>query len=249
MHTYNRIQIYVAIILAFLTAVTQYLKYKSTSRAVVFKKLLWPTVAAAIISALILLFGDVTYREKGIGFQVAIWLAVVCAIYAIVANLSYIWLVLKGRLKVSGGSVAHLGFGVMLLGILISSSKKEVISYNISGIYAPLGKDSKEKPGENLTLVKGVQTDMGKYWVTYEKDSAHPKKPLWFYQIKFEDKKDSSAFTLLPNAFVNYKGNEGLMANPDAKHYWNYDVFTYITSLPDPEKKVEDTSTVSYRHT
>jgi cytochrome c-type biogenesis protein CcmF len=33
----------------------------------------------------------------------------------------------------------------------------------------------------------------------------------------------------------------GLMANPDAKHYWNYDVFTYITSLPNPNK-TEDTS-------
>ena len=26
------------------------------------------------------------------------------------------------------------------------------------------------------------------------------------------------------------------MANPDAKHYWTYDIFTYITSLPDPAK-------------
>jgi len=46
---------------------------------------------------------------------------------------------------------------------------------------------------------------------------------------------------LTPNAFVNYKGNTGLMANPDAKHYWNYDVFAYITSLPNPEK-TEDTA-------
>jgi len=42
---------------------------------------------------------------------------------------------------------------------------------------------------------------------------------------------------LKPNAFVNYKGNEGLMANPSAKHYWDHDVFTYITSLPNPEKQ------------
>jgi cytochrome c-type biogenesis protein CcmF len=31
------------------------------------------------------------------------------------------------------------------------------------------------------------------------------------------------------------------MANPDAKHYWDHDIFTYITSLPDPEKN-KDTS-------
>ena len=95
--------------------------------------------------------------------------------------------------------------------------------------------------GENLTLVKGLRTDMGKYWVTYKSDSAHPKKPLWFYHLEFEAKNGKDKFSLTPNAFVNYKGNEGLMANPDSRHYWDHDVFTYITSLPDPEKN-KDTS-------
>jgi cytochrome c-type biogenesis protein CcmF len=27
------------------------------------------------------------------------------------------------------------------------------------------------------------------------------------------------------------------MANPDARHYWDHDVFTYITSIPDPENQ------------
>jgi cytochrome c-type biogenesis protein CcmF len=149
---------------------------------------------------------------------------------------------LNGKLKIAGGSISHVGFGLMLLGILISSSKKEVLSHNTTGIFINFGEGSKEKTGENLTLVKGVRSDMGKYWVTYEKDSAHPEKPLWYHFIKFESKDGKETFTLLPNAFVNYKGNEGLMANPDAKHYWNHDVFTYITSLPDPQKS-KDTST------
>jgi cytochrome c-type biogenesis protein CcmF len=86
-----------------------------------------------------------------------------------------------------------------------------------------------------------MKTDMGNYWVTYDRDSAHPKKPLWFYHLQFESKDGKEKFALTPNAFVNYKGNMGLMANPDAKHYWNYDVFTYITSLPNPDK-TEDTA-------
>lgn len=239
---YNRIQIFVAIILAFLTAITQYFKYKITSKQFVLKKLLVPTLAAVVIAALVLGFGNINYTENGIGYLAAVWLAIVCSIYAVIANASYIWLGLNGRLRAAGGSVAHFGFGLMLLGILISSSKKEVLSYNLTGMMAPFGADSKEKAGENSTLVKGLRTDMGSYWVTYEKDSAHPKKPLWFYHIKFEDKKKKETFTLKPNAFVNYKGNEGLMANPDARHYLTYDVFTYITSLADPTKKIEDTT-------
>jgi cytochrome c-type biogenesis protein CcmF len=129
---------------------------------------------------------------------------------------------------------------------LISSSKKEILSYNTSGISVNFGEGAKEKTGENLTLVKGLETDMGKYWVTYESDSAHPKKPLWFYRIRFKSKDGKENFVLQPNAFVNYKGNEGLMANPSSKHYWDHDVFTYITSLPDPTKEKDTASFKTY---
>jgi cytochrome c-type biogenesis protein CcmF len=239
--TYNRIQIFVAIVLGLLTAFTQYLKYKVTNKQYL-KKLVWPTVAAVIIASLILGFGNIDYRTHGIGYLGAVWLAIASAVYTILANAAYIGLGIKGNLKVAGGSVSHLGFGLMLLGILISSSKKEVLSYNTSGIAINFGEGAKEKTGENLTLVKGLRTSMGNYWVTYEKDSAHPKKPLWYYHVAFESKKGAEKFTLTPNAFINYKGNEGLMANPDSRHYWDHDVFTYITSLPDPEKNVDTSS-------
>ncbi|MEO7924501.1 MAG: cytochrome c biogenesis protein CcsA [Chitinophagaceae bacterium] len=239
---YNSIQVYVAMIIALLTAITQYLKYKNTSAGYFWKKIWIPTVIAAVIATLVLLFGDINYTKKGPVFLGSIWLAVACSIYTIVANLSYIWLGLKGKLKLSGGSISHFGFGMVLLGILLSSSKKEVLSNNINGIPAPLGEN--ENPMENLTLVKGLTSDMGKYSLTYEGDSAHPKKQLWFYKIRFKSKDGKEEFVLKPNAFVNYKGNEGLMANPASRHYWDHDVFTYITSLPNPEKQ---TDTASFR--
>jgi cytochrome c-type biogenesis protein CcmF len=231
---YNRIQIFVAVVIGLLTAITQYFKYKSSPSKFVTKRLLWPTLIAIVISVLVLAFGNIDYREKGIGYLGAIWLAVISSIYAVVANAAYIWVGMNGRLKVSGGSIAHLGFGLMLAGILISSSKKDVLSHNTTGIFINFGEGSKENSGENLTLIKGIRTDMGKYWVTYDKDSAHPQKPLWYYHIKFESKDGKENFTLTPNAFVNYKGNEGLMANPDARHYWNHDIFTYIRQKRTP---------------
>jgi cytochrome c-type biogenesis protein CcmF len=136
----------------------------------------------------------------------------------------------------------------VLLGIIVSSSNKEMISKNTSGIFMDFGKDSQQKPGENLTLVKGMRTDMGAYWLTYESDSMHPKKKLWYYNIHFQRKDGREDFYLQPNAFVNYKGNEGLMANPASRHYWDHDVFTYVTSLPDPDKQKEDTATFHTNH-
>jgi cytochrome c-type biogenesis protein CcmF len=231
---YNSIQVYVAVIIGLLTAITQYLKYKETAGKYFWKKIAIPTTIAIIAATLVLLYGDINYRKQGPGFLGAIWLAVVCSVYAIIANASYIWLGIKGKLKLSGGSISHVGFGMVLLGILLSSSKKEVLSNNINGIPALL--DKNEDPRENLTLVKGLTSDMGKYSLTYEGDSAHPKKQLSFYKIHFKSKDGKEEFTLTPNSFVNYKGNEGLMSNPDARHYWNHDVFTYITSIANPDK-------------
>ncbi|HRG51740.1 MAG TPA: cytochrome c biogenesis protein CcsA [Bacteroidia bacterium] len=240
-HSYNQIQIFVAISIGLLTGFTQYLKYKKTGIKYFLKKAGWPILGSLFIGALILFFGDINYDKQGLGFLMLICTAIVCSVYAILANLSYVWIGLKGNLKSSGASVAHTGFGLVLLGILISASKKEILSINTSSISAPMGEGSTEKPGENLTLLKGARTSMDNYWVTYKTDSAHPQKPLWYYKIQFEKKDGEEKFTLTPNAFVNYKGVEGLMSNPDAKHYWNHDVFTYITSLPDPEK-TKDTS-------
>jgi len=239
-YAYNRIQIFVAIILGAFTAFGMYLKYKSTGKEFL-KKLVIPTIAGLVIAGFILAFGDINYNEKGYGYMAAIWIAVVAAVYSLIANGSYIFTGAKGKLKKAGGPIAHFGFAMLLLGILISSSKKEILSLYRGGVPAFFGEGSKENPGENVTLIQGLKTDMGKYFVTYYKDSSHPKKPLWFYNLKFETKNGNENFALTPNAFVNYKGNTGLMANPDARHYWNYDVFAYITSLPNPEK-TEDTA-------
>ncbi len=240
---YNSIQIYVAVIIGLLTAITQYLRYRETSGGHFRKKIWIPTVMAVIAMAAMAIFGNINYTKKGPLFLGSIWLAVACSVYAIIANAAYIWLGIKGKLKLSGGSIAHAGFGMVLLGILITSSNKEVLSNNNNGIATPLG--ANEDPRENLTLIKGVSSDMGKYILTYEKDSAHPKKQLWFYSIRFKSKDGKEEFVLQPNAFVNYKGNEGLMANPSAKHYWDHDVFTYITSLPNPERQ-KDTASYKY---
>ena len=239
--SYNRIQIFIAILIGLLTAIGQFLKYKETGTQYFFKKIGLPFIISFITSGLLLYYGNINYDKYGIGYLSFVWTAIACSVFAIIANLSYIWIGIKGKLKLSGPSIAHFGFGMMLLGILISSSKKEILSYNTSGIFVPLGENSKELPGENMTLLKGQKMDMGKYWVTYASDSMHPKKSQWYFRINFEDKKSKDTFTITPNAFVNYKGNEGLMANPGSKHYWDHDVFGYITSMTDLSKN-QDTS-------
>jgi cytochrome c-type biogenesis protein CcmF len=226
---YNRIQVFVAVVLGMLTAVTQYLKYKNTAKATFYKKLLVPTVISLAIAAAVSIWGNVNYDKFGIGFLSAIHLALFASIYAVVANTMYIWTGVNGKLKAAGPAVAHIGFGMMLVGVLISSSKKEVLSKNFIN---PLnfGPDQKEKGVENLTLYQGVRTDMGKYWATYVKDSVTENGKMTYFHIDMLNKDGKERFNLYPDLIKNSKGQEGYSNNPDARHYWNKDIFVYVNA-------------------
>jgi len=227
---YNRIEIFIAIILGLLTAVVQYLKYKNSSPSQVFRKL-WPASLVALVLAIcVSVLGRIQYTEYGTGFQAAIHLALFAGIYSIVANAAYVYNSMKGKLRLAGASVAHAGFGLLLVGILISSSKKEVLSHNTTGINLPFDPKSKENPLENLTLLKNVKTDMGKYYATYlSNDSVNATGNITYFQIKFEDKKTGATFNLWPNLIKNTKGMENYSNNPDKQHYLDRDIFTYIS--------------------
>lgn len=247
---YNQIQVFVAVVLGLLTAVTQYFKYKDTPKAFFGKKIWIPTLLALAITLAISFWGHINYDKKGPGFLVAIHIAVFAAVYAVVANAAYIWLGLKGKLKAAGASVAHVGFGLILVGILISSSKKTVLSWNTTGI-TPLRADPKAKgnaagdPAENITLFKALATDMGKYMVTYVQDTINPKDRKRYFEIDFKAKEGGEAFKLYPDVIKQNKGGEGFSANPAAQHYWYKDIFVYITSFQ--ENNREDTTSFKNR--
>lgn len=238
---HNQIQIFVAIVIGVLTAFTQFLKYKNTTKSIFFKKLLFPTLLSLIISFCISYCGNINYDKYGIGFLTAIHIAIFSSVYAVVANTHYLFTDLKGKLKFSGASIAHIGFGLVLVGILISSSKKAVLSWNTTGI-AVFKKSKTEDPAENITLFKGVRTDMQKsnYHVTYKRNFYDEKTREKRFELKFEDKKTGEIFTLYPNALKANKGQEGFSFNPDKKHYLTKDIFVYISSFI--ENTISDTA-------
>jgi len=240
---YNRIEIFIAFFLGAFTAITQYLKYKGTSRQYLLKKLTIPTIIALLIAVSISVFGGIHYDKYGAGFLAAIHLALFAAIYSVVANTTYIWAGLKGKLRAAGPSVAHIGFGLMLVGILVSSAKKEVLSYNTTGINVNFDPGNKENPMENITLLKGVKTDMGKYWATFvSSDSVDLRSKSTFFHVRFNKKDNTEQFDLYPNWMKANKGQQGISANPDKYHYWDRDIFTYISAADNPDRMKNDTT-------
>jgi len=239
--SYNQYQVFIALIIGILTAVTQYLRYKDTPKKVFYKKLLLPTLMAVAFSIAIGFFEPNLYTKQGPVFHYALYLATFAAVYAIIANAGYIITGIKGKMKLAGASIAHIGFGLVLLGILISASNRTVLSINKTGI-SPLKVTDKENSIENTTLIKGVSTDMGQYDVTYLRDTINLSNSKTYFEIGFKGKNGGRHFNLYPDVINNNKGGEGLTPNPDAKHYWNRDIFTYVTYLTDPKKAGKDTA-------
>ena len=240
--SYNRIMIFIAILIGLLTAITQYLKYKGTTRDFLLKKIGIPFGIALVLAVLASVFGGIHYDRYGNGFLAAIHLALFSAIFAVVANASYIWVGMNGKLKAAGGSVAHFGFGLMLVGVLLSSAKKQVLSINTTGITLNFTPESKQDPMENLTLLKGARTDMGKYWATFVgSDSVDRRQNITYYQIHVEKKDGSEQFDLYPNFLRSIKTQDQPTPNPDKKHYWDKDIFSYITAT-NPEDRQDTAS-------
>lgn len=236
--SYNKVIVLVAIIIGLLSAVTQYFKYKKTEPGSILKKLAVPTVIAAIITVLLAVFYPLTYYKMGAGFFGAVYVALFATIYSAIANAMYIWTGLNGKLKAAGGSVAHLGFALMIAGILISSSNKKIISSSsANGINLQIsGKDPLTKqtdnPLENLTLIRQVPATMGPYEVTYLRDSFGNEKGRRFYELMFQrkeagTKKVLEQFTLWPDVYIMKDNN--MSSNPDTKTYLTKDIFTFIS--------------------
>lgn len=245
---YNKIQVLVAILIGIGTGAIQFFKYKQTSLAYFAKKIAWPSSIAFGLSLLIAWAVQLHYNKYGLGFQIALYILLFASLFAIVGNGFYLFGVLKGKWRVGGAAVAHIGFGMMLLGILISSAKKEVISVNRLGIDFNFGEKSKEDSRENILLYKNIPMQMGPYLVTYAGDSTVAGDPKHYYTVRYVRKDTSTQqvfeqFTLYPDAFIK---DNGLIANPDSKHYWNHDVFTYVTSVVDPSKKQDTARYVSH---
>jgi len=243
MQHYNNIQVWVAVVVGILSATVLYMKFRHTETKVLGKRLGLTAIIAAVMAA------GIGWGQRITTVQYDIMLFAAC--YGIVANIYYGIIVQKVRFKKLGPSVAHMGFATVLLGILLSSYNKHVISYSTTGESMNFGKSTPQENAkesmENETLYLGVPVAMGDYLATYVGDSdVAGKDRRIYYKVNFE-KKDSAThkvleqFMLYPDAFINPKGQEGLSANPSTKHYWDHDVFTFINGATDKSKT--DTST------
>ncbi|QNH61779.1 cytochrome c biogenesis protein CcsA [Hymenobacter sediminicola] len=57
-----------------------------------------------------------------------------------------------------------------------------------------------------------------------------------YYRVEYKDRETGNAFTLYPRAQVNEEMG-GLLASPDIKKFLDHDIYSHISSVPDPTKE------------
>jgi cytochrome c-type biogenesis protein CcmF len=221
---YNRWQLPIAVLILVMGTFAFQLKFGYTAPGPVLRFGIWVTAVATALTLAV-----------GYFMQIGYWsylLLVFAACFALVGN-SWQLYQRRGVLLKQGGLVAHLGFALMMLGVLVSSSRKEVVSLNLNG--TPLGPNfSPAQARENVLIYQGEAQSMAGYQVSYLGDSV--AAPNRYYKLRFE-RKDSGNRTvfsrdLYPNAQINPK--MGLIASPATLHFWDHDLYMHVTQVPDP---------------
>ncbi len=230
---YNMWQTPFAIIALLLVAVTQYFKYKKTDPKQFLKHITLSGILAVVFgaSAVIPLYFLKDYSSSSTTEKwnlISYALLFISALFAVFCNLGYWMHILKGNVRHAGASIAHIGFALILLGALVSTSKKQTISQNTSQKnVASLGDNFSAK--KSLVLTKGDTLPMGNYLVTY---TGKERKGIdvFFHMDYFKKDKDGKivkAFELSP--MVQDNPRMGQASNPDTKHFIGSDIYTHIT--------------------
>jgi cytochrome c-type biogenesis protein CcmF len=228
---YNDFMLPFAIVLILLIAAAQFLRYKKNEAGVFYKKLM-------ISFALSLLFGlaaSIPLYFVGNNLQFSTYekigytLLLIASLFAVFANLDYMLRVLKGNIKKSGSSIAHIGFALILIGALISTSKKVTLSKNTSKQdLSQLGKEFDNQ--KSIMLTKGDTLPMGPYLVTY---TGKERVGIdYYFKVDYlklnANNKPEYEFTLTPKVQDNPR--MGKAAEPATKHYLAKDIYTHIVS-------------------
>lgn len=222
---YNKWQSGFAVVIALITGFTQFLKYKRSDSRKFWISAVSTLVVTILVTAVVVYFTKVYINMMYI-------LITFAAVYTLIANAQTLAEAFKGKWKLAGSSVAHIGFSLWIIGALVAAATNDVISVNSSNYIAVAGFDQVEKPGDNLFLTEGEPVTMGEYQVTFIGDSVAP--PNVYYKIKYEKfdeqtGKVTESFILAPFAQNNPEMG-GLIGTPDTKHYVTHDIYTLITA-------------------
>lgn len=235
---YNKYNLWVAVFIAFLSSIAQALRYREWNwkkHAAKFGTAMAISGALTIPLTILIAKWTPTYN-----WQYTILL--ISGVFATLLNLDYLIRIGKGNTKLMGTSFAHMGFGLMLIGLIASGLNKQVISsspFIMDGLLTNM--DDNEGWRKNLLLFKNSPMLMEDYELTYQSDTLVKYNRTYTVNFKRKNKdgETTEEFNIYPMVQYNKEYTQIASSNPSTRHYWDRDVFTYISGLPEVEMNFE----------
>jgi len=223
---HNNYQVWIGILIAMLTALAQFLRYKSQDLGNYGRKVFAHLGLHLAISFILTIL--LANSIEGVDWK--FWILTGTGIFAVLGNTDYLISVLRGQILVAGASVSHIGFGILLVGAVFSGALKRPISQGFTSVDDVLN-DLNKQTNKNVLLIKNRTEPIAEgYQVTYTDDWTEGN--MTFYKLNFVKKDASGAiidsFTTTPNVLTKKEGgtNKFAAANPNTKHYLGSDIFT-----------------------
>lgn len=231
---YNKYQIWIAVFIGMLSGTAQFLRYKEFNFAKHLSKFAAHMGVALGITA-VLTFLAIQW-VNATAWQYIILLG--AGIFTVVCNVQYLVAVTRTNRKMVGSVLSHVGFGVMIIGILASGLNKTYLSHNEFAMRGLLDEEMIEK---NIILQKGDPIFMNGYEVTYVKDTMEGFTRTFQINMKYKGKTEQvqQEFNLYPSLLYDRALSKIANINPDTKHYLGKDIFTHIANVPRVELDVE----------
>lgn len=123
---YSRIQLWFGVGVALLSGTAQFFWWKKMDRSRLRAELVTPIMISLILLAALIVatqITDPTFMALGLA-----------GLYVIVSNSRMLFKTLKTNPRLSGGGIAHIGMGLMLIGVLYSAGYSKIVSLNNTGL-------------------------------------------------------------------------------------------------------------------
>ncbi|NND70765.1 MAG: cytochrome c biogenesis protein CcsA, partial [Rhodothermales bacterium] len=238
---YNSWSLPLAIMFVFLIGIGQLFWWTKINVATLNKLLLKPLALAVVSTIAVLVFTPFTTQSTnvasvapttisagigdslssfwaGYGNSILLLLLLFVTFFALFGNAQVMWKIGRGNPKLAGGAFSHIGFAVMILGIIASSGFSNPVSVN-NGIELGDGKR------DNFVIAAGEVVSIDGYSIHYQgKQDNVEGRPE--YPINITDPSGDS-YTMSP---VVYKSNsDQWIQHPDVKVGFKKDLFVAVT--------------------
>ena len=199
---YTQWQIWFGLIITFLSGTAQIFWWKRMQHKPTKKKLIQVFTLPYLITLIITSLGIIWAKIYTIQYI----LLLLASVYGIVANASILFQISKEKISLSSGAVAHIGFALMLIGILFSAGYDKIISINRTGLlHSSEFSDSMNK--ENLLLFRNEPQQMEDYTLLYRGIRVFLPK-IQAYIDKEMLLNTSNPFQNIAKRDISYKGKK-----------------------------------------